>query len=116
MGSANGHEEQRADSALAGTEITAGGVSASKGLSPAAATPLEADGDDAQQATQQMAASLAAMLSNALTFGAPGTASWPTQPVLGERAQQGASGSCSALGDGGTPTSAPSAVPVTDER
>ncbi len=115
MGSADGNEDQEADLPSAGGVITANGVAAPKRLSQAAATPLAAVGDDAEHATQQMAASLAAMLSNALTFGAPGTASWPTQPVLQEPAQQGDSGSCSALRDGGTPTAALPAAALTAE-
>ena len=115
MGSVNGHEEREADLLLAGGAITAAGIAAPEGPSPVAVAPLAAIGDGAEQATQQMAASLAAMLSNALTFGAPGTASWPTQPVLGEPAQQGASGSCSALNDGGSPTAALPPAPLSAE-
>ncbi len=111
MGSANGHDERDAELAPAGGEIAAGGTAAPEGPSPAAAAPLAAVGDEAERAARQMAASLAAMLSNALTFGAPGTASWPTQPVLQEPAQQGASSSPS---DGGTPTAALSAARLTD--
>lgn len=63
-----------------------------------------------------MAASLAAMLSNALTFGAPGTASWPTQPMLEEPAQLAAVRSCSALCGAATPLAAVSAVAFAPDR
>ena len=62
--------------AAAGAAISTGSgpVETSAGSAPETEAPVG-------NATQQMAASLAAMLSNALTVGAPGVAVWPTQPV-----------------------------------
>ena len=85
-GSASGHDDAAlqavpAPGAVAGT--FAAEATSQVGTDPGATASTKSlgMGRKAEEATQSMPALLAAMLSNALTVGSPGLASWPTQPV-----------------------------------